>query len=345
MTHFKKIYVFVFLLSISLTAQKDYNIGFLSTFKLPGISIRAIEVTQENTLWFAGSNGRYGRIIDEKIEIDSISHEGTYPQFRSIAYNGNYIFLLSIENPALLYKIDPTKPLGQPELVYKESDPKVFYDSLAFFDHDKGLAMGDPTEDCLSIIKTSDGGNTWTKMTCDELPKVTQGEAAFAASNTNIAINAPRAWIATGGSKARVFYSQDYGATWATTETPLVQGEKMTGIFTIDFYDSQKGIIMGGNWEDKKNGEASKAISNDGGLTWNLIGQDALPGYISCVQYLPDGDGNHIMAVSTEGIFYSKDAGLHWKMVEEKGYYSIRFINKETAWLSGHEEITKIKLQ
>ena len=73
-------------------AQQEDSIMFMSKFKLPGISVRAIQVTQENTLWFAGSGGRYGRIINDQIEIDSISHEGRLPQFRSIAYNGASIF-------------------------------------------------------------------------------------------------------------------------------------------------------------------------------------------------------------------------------------------------------------
>ena len=345
MIHLRELLFFTCLLSLSLRAQQEVSIEFLASFKLPGVSIRAIEVTQANTLWFAGSKGRYGRIVDNQLEIDSISHEGKYPQFRSIAYNGAYVFLLSIEDPALLYKIDPTKPLGTYELVYQESHPKVFYDSLAFFDQEKGLAMGDPTEDCLSIIRTSDGGNTWIKIPCTELPQVTEGEAAFAASNTNIAIHGSRAWIVTGGSKARVFSSEDYGETWKANNTPITQGGKMTGIYTVDFFDQNNGLIMGGNWEDKKDGKASKAVTRDGGLTWNLVASNSIPGYISCAKYFPGESAPKILAVSTEGIFYSHDEGNNWKKIEKKGFYSLRFIDKQTAWVSTHEEITKIKLQ
>ena len=44
--------------------------------------------------------------------------------------------------------------------------------------------MGDPTADCISIIITRDGGQTWNKIPCSQLPKSKEGEAAFAASNT-----------------------------------------------------------------------------------------------------------------------------------------------------------------
>ena len=343
----KTTYLSVLLIFIltSGAAQKKVEIAFLAKFELANTSIRAIEVINENTLWFAGSGGKYGRIINEELEIDSISHEGKYPQFRSIGYNGTYIFLLSIENPALMYKIDPSKPLGQYELVYQESHEKVFYDSLTFFDRDNGIAMGDPTDDCLSIILTSNGGNNWTKIPCEQLPKISEGEAAFAASNTNVTAFNNKAWIVTGGSKARVFKTHNFGKDWDVFETPIIQGGKMTGIFSADFYDSKTGIIMGGDWENKKSGKSSKAITKDGGTTWTLVADNQLPGYISCVQFIPNGKGKRIMAVSTECMYLSDDMAKTWKKIEEKGYYSLRFINEETAWLSAHEEIVKIKLQ
>ena len=334
----------IFILNSSIAQNKD-EVTFLAKFKLNNTSVRAIEVINENTLWFAGSGGKYGRIINEELEIDSISHEGKFPQFRSIGYNGTYLFLLSIENPALIYKIDPSAPLGQYELVYQESHEKVFYDSLTFFDKDKGIAMGDPTDDCLSILLTNDGGNNWTKIPCDRLPQIVEGEAAFAASNTNIATFNNNAWIVTGGSKARVYKTNNFGENWNVVETPIIQGGKMTGIFSTDFYDNNTGIIMGGDWENKKNGKSSKAVTENGGESWTTVADGELPGYISCVQFIPNGKGKRIMAVSTEGMYLSNDMAKTWMKIEEKGYYSLRFINEETAWLSTHEEIVKIKLQ
>ena len=333
------------LINFVLKAQDTPAISHLKHFDLNKTSIRAIEVINDSTLWFAGANGRYGRITNDQLEIDSISHEERFPAFRSIAFNGEHIFLLSIEDPALLYKIDPSLPLGTMELVYKESDPKVFYDSMVFTDNDHGIAMGDPIENCLSIITTTDGGDHWTKLNCENLPDVFEGEAAFAASNTNIAAVGDRVWIATGGKKARVFISEKPFKNWRVAETPMVQGDQMTGTFSIDFYDKNLGIIMGGNWDDKKNGSKSKAITLDGGHTWKLTAEDEIPGYISCVQFVPGKSGNEILAVSTEGIFYSNDMAKTWKKIENQGYYSLRFVADNTVWLSGHQKIAKIKIK
>lgn len=85
------------------------------------------------------------------------------------------------------------------KLVYAEENEAVFYDAMTFWNNEEGIAMGDPTADCLSILTTRDGGKTWQKTPCDRLPKVKEGEAAFAASNTNIATVGDKTWIITGG--------------------------------------------------------------------------------------------------------------------------------------------------
>jgi photosystem II stability/assembly factor-like uncharacterized protein len=115
-------------------------------------------------------------------------------------------------------------------VVYEEDHPSAFYDAIAFWDDQNGIAMGDPTDSCLSIILTSDGGDSWTKIPCDRLPPSANNEAAFAASNSNIALIGDHAWIVSGGGRARVFHSPDRGETWEVFDTPIIQGGKMTGI-------------------------------------------------------------------------------------------------------------------
>jgi photosystem II stability/assembly factor-like uncharacterized protein len=302
-------------------------------------------VVNDSTVWFAGGNGKYGRIINSEIEMDSIIYEGSALNFRSIGFNSKHIFILSIENPARLYKIDPfTDKVGPPKLVYQENHEKVFYDAMAFFDNKRGIAMGDPTDNCLSVILTSDGGNTWQKINCKELPEIIEGEAAFAASNSNIAIYKKNVWLVTGGKKARVFYSNNSGKKWAVYDTPIVQGGKMTGIFSVDFNNQYNGIIMGGNWDEKSNTTATKALTRDGGKTWKLIDNNSIPGYISCVKYIPKTKGNELVAVSTEGIFYSENGGLKWVKLSDASFYSINFIDKNSAWLSGHQKIARMQI-
>ena len=312
----------------------------IEKFKLDSTSIRAIEIVNDSSIVYAGSRGDLGILTSSGkfIGTKSIITDTIIPHFRALAYTKNAVFALNVGNPALLYKYQNNTI----EIVYKEENEKVFYDAMQFFDELNGIAMGDPTNTCLSILITRDGGNTWGKIKCEDLPMIVEGEAAFAASNTNIAIVGENAWIVTGGKKARVFHTSDMGLTWNVYNTPIVQGKSTTGIYSVDFYNEKQGIICGGNYLDKFGNTANKAITKNGGKTWEVVAENSEPNYVSCVQYVPGTAGKEVFAVSTNGIFYSYNYGKNWKKVSDEGFYSIRLFDKNTAWLSGNNVIAKM---
>lgn len=309
------------------------------------ISIRAISI-EKNKIWYGADNSRFGYYDLDKMEKfeDRIYRDTLNLEFRSIAQNSQSIFLLSVGNPALLYQV--SKKTQKFKLVYKEVNPKVFYDSMQFWNDKEGIAIGDPTEDTFSIIVTRDGGETWTKLLSDKLPTNAQGEAAFAASNSNIVIKGNDTWLVSGGKKARVFYSPDKAKTWKVIETPIVQGKTMTGIFTADFYDAKHGFIAGGDYELPNKKTDNKAFTTDGGNTWKLIGQDMGFGYASCVQYVPGGNGKEIICVGSEGIQYSQNGGENWTQLStDSKLFTIRFINRNTAIAAGHNKVIRIRFK
>ena len=315
----------------------------IDKFKLDSTSIRAIDIVNDSSIVYAGSKGDLGILTSSGkfIGTKSIITDTIIPHFRALAYTKSAVFALNVGNPALLYKYQN----NQLEIVYKEENEKVFYDSMQFFDALNGIAMGDPTENCLSILITRDGGNSWGKIACENLPEIIDGEAAFAASNTNIVIVGENAWIVTGGKKARVFHTSDMGLTWKVYDTPIVQGKSTTGIYSVDFYNEKQGIICGGDYLDKFGNSANKAITKDGGKTWEVIAENLPPKYVSCVQYVPETEGKEVFAVSTNGIFYSNNYGNIWEKVSNEGFYSIRFYDKNTAWLSGNNVIAIMKIE
>ncbi len=321
---------------------RKFDTVSIAEIKVDSSSIRAIEALADSTLLFVTSDGYLGLAKDNRAsKLQRIKYDTIFPHFRAISTNGKHTFALSVANPALLYRFKD----GETELVYKEEHEKVFYDAMVFFDEQNGIAMGDPTKDCLSIILTSDGGTTWNKIACKNLPKIEEGEAAFAASNGNIAIVNDNVWIVTGGKKARVFHSPDKGVSWKVYNTPITQGGKMTGIYSVDFYDSNNGIIFGGDWEKKDNNFSNKAITKDGGKTWKLVADGKEPGYKSSVRYVPDTNSKELFAVGSTGISFSNDSGNTWRKVSNDGYYTIRFVNKNMAWLAGNEKIGKLILE
>ena len=343
----KNITLLIIVLSLTISCKKEYKPRETVTisiekFKFENSSIRAIEIINVSSIAYVGSIGDMGIITDggKLKSIQKIVTDTIIPHFRALAATTNKLFALSVGNPALLYKYQNNTL----DIVYKEEHDKVFYDSMKFFDEQNGIAIGDPTGDCLSIIITKDGGNTWRKIACGSLPKIAKGEAAFAASNTNIAIVGENAWVVTGGLKSRVYHTSDMGLTWKVYNTPIIQGKNTTGIYTVDFYNQNQGIICGGDYTDKYGNYANKAITSDGGKTWKVVSENIPPHYVSCVQYVPNTEGKEVFAVSTNGIFYSNNSGETWRKVSDEGFYTIRFASSATAWVSGNEVIAKMKI-
>ncbi len=307
------------------------------------LSIRAIEVIGPN-LAFAGNNGTYGlyNSSTDSWKTNVQTFNGAKPEFRAVASTASDFFMLSVGNPALLYK---TGNDGKMKLVYKEEDEKVFYDAINFWNNKEGIAMGDPTDTCISIIVTRDGGNSWSKISCEDLPEAAEGEAAFAASNSNIAINGKSVWILTGGVKSRILHSGDKGKTWEVFETPIIQGKSTTGGYSLDFYNENKGIIIGGDYTNPESNTSNKAITEDGGRTWKLIADGKDPGYKSGIRFVPNSKGKEIIAVGFTGLDYSKDGGNSWKKLSEEGFYTLRFVSDSIAYAAGKGRIVKLKFQ
>jgi len=327
-------------------AEEPKKQAFQSVEVIPvfedSVSIRAITFLDGRTLAFAGSNGIYGTVdvSSNQVRTNIQAYDSITPSFRAVGGTSNDFFMLSIESPALLYK---TGNQGAMELVYSEEGEGVFYDSLAFWNDMEGIAVGDTVDGCLSIIITRDGGNSWTKIPCSDLPEGVEGEGAFAASNSNIAVEGDKVWIGT--TTGRIYYSSDKGMTWEIQETPIISNEPTQGIYSIDFFDENIGFAIGGDYTQPESNKANKIKTTDGGKTWQLIADGQEPGYKSCVQFVPNSGGEALVAIGFTGISYSSDGGKNWKPLSEESLFTLRFLNDSTAYAAGNGSIAKLEFK
>jgi photosystem II stability/assembly factor-like uncharacterized protein len=116
----------------------------------------------------------------------------------------------------------------------------------------------------------------------------------------------------------------------------------MTGIYSVDFWDDQNGIIFGGDWENKAQNKANKAVTADGGKSWKLIADGKEPGYRSSVRFVPGSSGRGVVAVGSPGISYSPDGGESWTVLSNEGFYAIEFVNDTLAYASGRNRIARL---
>ena len=322
------------------------------------LNVRAIELSN-GRVWFAGSDGETGNhdfldydetYIESSVFKESAERYHDFSGFRfrqmnsdtagyelrAIAKINDAFFTITAGSPTVLTKFGPNSR----QFVFDDAHPKAFYDSMDFWNNEEGIAIGDATDGCLSVIITRDGGATWTKLTCNVLPKGLENEGAFAASDTNIAIVGDNTWVAT--TAGRVYYSADKGNTWEVFDTPIVKAKETEGIYSIDFYDALNGFAIGGDYTHPDENAANKIRTKDGGRTWELVAENQNPGYRSCVQYVPNRNGKELVAIGFKGVDYSNDSGSSWKHLSDEGFYTIRFLNDSIAYAAGAGRISKL---
>lgn len=313
------------------------SVSFKSIYE-EEMSIRAITLSKDS-LYFADHKGRIGAISikDQGMRIDTVNHQGKVPAFRSIGVNSKGVFFLNVENPALLYRRDFN---GKITLVYQEQAEGVFYDALHFMNDRIGYALGDNFDGCMSVLKTNDGGLHWEKLSCELLPESEIGEGAFAASNTNIeSINNDMWMVTTEGT----LYKSSKNGNWESYQTPVVDSLATHGIYSMDFYNENLGVVYGGDYTQPTYNKNNFAITTDGGISWKLTADGSNLGYKSCVQYVPGSNGNQIVVVGYTGIGVSNDGGNTWASLSKEGFYTLRFINESTAYAAGKGRIAKLE--
>ncbi len=259
------------------------------------------------------------------------------------------MFLVSIANPAALFK---SADMGDTwKKVYEDIAANAFFDAVEFWDTNTGVLMGDPVDSCFHLATTADGGETWNKIDCMKIPKSFPNEYPFAASNTNIALKGNNAWFGTGGKDtSRVFYSNDKGITWNVAATNILNSGQMTGIYSIDFYNDKSGIVGGGDWDNPNVNIKNFAVTNDGGLSWEIVGDGLNDGYAACVKYIKGTEGKELFylkyrsAGGASSMSYSNDNGHTWQVLStaNNNYLSVQFVDRNTAWLSGKNKIAKL---
>jgi len=284
--------------------------------------LRGVSAASDRVVWASGATGTILRTADGGATWTRQTIPGTERlDFRDIdAISERVAYVLSI-GPGNASRIYKTVDAGATwQLQFTNDDPKAFFDAMSFWDADHGLAVSDSVDGHFVIIKTDDGGRTWTRVPGSALPPALPTEGAFTGSGTNIAVlPGGRAWIGTGASTiARVLRTPDAGRTWSVSDTPLAASAS-AGIFSVAFRDAEQGLVVGGDYRKESDATGTAAITSDGGVTWTAV--TGLGGFRSAVVAVPHAPST-LVAVGPSGSDISRDGGRTWTPIEGPGFHA-----------------------
>lgn len=306
------------------------------------ISIRALEVSN-GKVWYSGTESKFGFVsVNDTLDKKQIRLSDKNLQFRTLAQDKEYLYAINIESPANFFRIE--KKSLKAENVFQDNVPTAFYDALHFTEGGTAYAFSDTDESLNLKLAQMDKKGVWSIP--DHKIQLNKGEAAFAASNTNIASSKNYLWIATGGMSSRILRQNLKTQKWEIFNTPFVQGKSSQGMYSVDFYGDKFGIAVGGDYTAQKENQNNIATTTDGGKTWEIQASGKNGGYMTCVRIKPGSGGKEIVAVGDQHISYSADYGKTWKVIsEEKNLYVCQWLDKNTVVLAGNNKILKMKFQ
>lgn len=295
-------------------------------------SLRGLAVVNEKIVWASGAGGTFLKTIDggKNWTVGKVPNAEKL-DFRDVeAFDANTAYLLSIGGgeSSRIYKT--TDGGGTWKLQFKNTNEKAFFDALAFWDKDNGIAMSDPVDGKYLLIETKDG-ETWKPLDNEKMANAKQGEAAFAASGTCLITKGKTdVFLVSGGNDARVFRSNNRGLSWFVADTPIVKGTAGSGIFSIAMFNKRHGAIVGGNYEKPSEINNNLALTNDDGATWSL--EKGLNGYRSGVAFI---NKNTLLAVGSNGSDLSTDGGKSWKNLDKENYNAVQAKGVNSVWAVG----------
>lgn len=335
----------ILLLALSLMhlscSEKSYSFEFIEVNTPGNSSLRAICAVDENIIWTSGSEGEVLLTLDggENWSQKSIpASEDT--EFRSLhAWDAKRALVFDVSPKGRAFMT--TDGGAHWEQVYSSPVEGAFFNSLKFADDLQGIAISDPIDEMVFVLKTEDGGKTWNRL--GNTPLSVKGEINFAASNSCIEyLPSGEIYIVTGGTRSRLLSSYDHGATWKFVDTPVITGES-AGLFSVNFTGPLNGVAVGGDYNAPEREGVRAVYTEDGGVHWQTA--ETVPAaYRSCVVSLSD---RLFFAVGKTGCDYSSDRGKNWTFIDSLGYYAASVIEgKDIIYLAGSEgRVAKVIVQ
>ncbi|QJB36800.1 oxidoreductase [Chitinophaga oryzae] len=313
---------------IQVSAQNTYQLHTLEA-QPPLKSIRGLSAVSDDVVWASGTGGMVGRSINGGADwewhqvkaCDSCDWRSLY------AFNDRKAVVINAGEPAHVFL---TEDGGQSwQRVYFNATPGIFFDAVAFYNEQEGIAIGDPLQQHFAVLRTHDGGRTWQLDTPAQSPEAATGESIFAASGTSLIGRKGLTTFVTGGTVSRIHTLS--GHQWSSRPLPLLQGQPSMGAFSVAFLDNRSGIVVGGDYRNDTLRQQNCLLTSDGGRTWTSP-RTAPGGFKSAVTWLT---AKILVATGTSGTDISVNGGKDWQKIGAGFHCAVKARKGKRLFLAG----------
>ena len=233
-------------------------------------------------MYYAATDSKFGYIhLKEPTIRKQMKLSDANLQFRTLAQTDDLFYTVNIKKVLLLFIKLQKYFYGRRS--FTDTIKTAFYDAFMFDEKGRGLAISDPEKKENLILELFQSKN-YKNEEGGIMPKYQEGEAHFAASNTNIAMKKIPFGLQQEEKFLNFKFNWDKPYFWNVYNTPFVNGKSSTGIYSIDFYDEKFGIAVGGDYTQQSDNVNNIATTSDGGR--NLANSSFWKngGYKTCVK-------------------------------------------------------------
>lgn len=296
-------------------------------------SLRGLFVEKDVVL----ASGSKGTLIhlDSNIRTFKSSVQPT-ADFRDIVTVGqDSAVLISSGHPAAIFFFSADSL----RRIFVDNSNTLFLDDMIKLNHRNALVLADPENGRFRFLISDSTYTNWSEY---PLPFYScEGEAAFAASGSNLALKESMLLLISGGKRSELkihTIGTDFSVNYPT---PLLQGTDGAGAFGMDLNNNTV-LIAGGDYTEPLRINGTMAVFDLQKRCWLKV-KKFPGGYRSAVAHVK---GKCWICTGPSGTDYTLNNGKTWNRLLDKGYNTIRkSIDGATLWLSGNKsEIIRLDL-
>jgi photosystem II stability/assembly factor-like uncharacterized protein len=220
------------------------------------LSLKTVKTVSPAVGWIGGANGTVLRTTNGGATWASVGRSPISTTANIVcitAVDENTAFVANTPDSTNIYRTTNGGTTWQ--RVYVDASTGAFIDAVQMYDATNGIALGDPVGGKWVILKTSNGGASWSHIATE--PTQNGTEAGWI--NSLHVVGASNIWFGTNAS--RIYRSTNGGATWSSATTTAINS------YALWFNDALNGVA---GFSD-----GSAAVTADGGATWLPV---VLPG-------------------------------------------------------------------